>query len=141
MRVALVSCVKSKQSAPAPAQDLYVSPLFRSLRRYAEINCDAWYILSAGYGLVSPTRVLAPYERTLNRMRKAERELWARNVQQQLSEVLPRGAGVMVLAGERYRENLTPFLTSRGFRVEVPLQGLSFGRQLQFLGERLAGKW
>jgi hypothetical protein len=65
-RVALVSCVKSKRSAPTPACDLYTSPLFRHLRGYAEANADTWYILSAGHGLLRPDQVVAPYERTLN---------------------------------------------------------------------------
>ena len=52
MRVALVSCVKSRRPEPAPARDLYTSPLFRAMRRYAESHADAWYILSAKHGLV-----------------------------------------------------------------------------------------
>ena len=52
IRVALVSCVKSKQDSPAPAGDLYTSPLFRSFRRYAEANADVWYVLSAEHGLL-----------------------------------------------------------------------------------------
>jgi hypothetical protein len=38
--VALVSCVKSKQTSPACAADLYTSALFRGLREYAEANAD-----------------------------------------------------------------------------------------------------
>lgn len=133
MRVALVSCVKSKQAAPAPARDLYTSALFRGLRRYAERNADHWYILSAEHGLVDPSQVLGPYERTLNRMSRPERDAWAVTVQAQLAEVLPPTAEVIVLAGERYREGLLPFLQARGHTVVVPLQGMPFGRQLQFL--------
>jgi hypothetical protein len=77
MRVALVSCVKSKQNQPAPAKDLYTSPLFRNLRKYAEDNTDRWYILSAEHGLVDPDQILAPYEKTLNNARKDERLAWA----------------------------------------------------------------
>lgn len=133
--VALVSCVKSKRASPAPAADLYTSALFRSLRRYAEANADSWFILSAEHGLLRPTEVVAPYERTLNRMRKADRAAWAERVQRQLLQELPAGADVIVLAGERYREGLIPFLREQGFRVSVPLEGLSFGRQLQRLKE------
>jgi cytoplasmic iron level regulating protein YaaA (DUF328/UPF0246 family) len=133
MRVALVSCVKSKQNRPAPAKDLYTSPLFRNLRRYAEANAHLWFILSAQHGVVTPDQVLAPYEKTLNRARKDERQAWGRLVQEQLEAVLPPGAEVIVLAGERYRENLVPFLKSRGHEVYVPLEGLSFGKQLQYL--------
>ena len=38
MRVALVSCVKTKLDTPHPAKDLYTSPLFLGLRGYAEAH-------------------------------------------------------------------------------------------------------
>jgi cytoplasmic iron level regulating protein YaaA (DUF328/UPF0246 family) len=140
MRIALVSCVKSKQSKPAPAKDLYTSTLFRSLRRYAEAHADAWYILSAEHGLVEPNEVLAPYEKTLNKARQDERRNWATKVQTQLRRILPPGAEVIMLAGERYRENLVPFLEAGGHHVAVPLKGMLFGRQLQYLREQNKGR-
>ena len=133
MRVALVSCVKTKRSTPHPAKELYTSPLFLGLRQYAETHSEAWFILSAKYGLVDPERVLAPYEQTLNKMSVYERRRWAEDVKGELARVLPPGAEVIVLAGERYRENLLPFLEERGHPVTVPLEGMPFGRQLQFL--------
>lgn len=139
IRVALVSCVKSKQARAAPACDLYTSQLFRYLRGYAKANADCWYILSAEHGLLRPEQVIAPYERTLNKMGKVERLAWAERVQRQLLDVLPSGAEVIVLAGERYRSDLVPFLTAHGYNVSVPLEGLPLGRQLQRLKE-LAGK-
>ena len=135
IRVALVSCVKSKQDSPAPAGDLYTSPLFRSFRRYAEANADVWYVLSAEHGLLHPDQIVALYERTLNAMRKSDRLAWARRVQKQIMQVLPPDAEVIVLAGLRYREELIPFLRKRGFGVTVPLEGLRFGKQLQRLKE------
>ena len=50
----LVTCVRSKQSQPAAAKDLYVSPLFRMERAYAEQAGVPWYILSAEYGRAAP---------------------------------------------------------------------------------------
>ena len=135
MRVALVSCVKSKGPKAAPARNLYTSALFRGMREFAERNADAWYILSAEHGLVAPTQVLEPYEKTLNRMPRAERDAWAAHVRRQLSEILPPDAEVIVLAGQRYREGLVPFLRDRGFSVSIPLDGLPFGKRLQFLSE------
>jgi len=134
-RIALVSCVKQKRSSAAPARDLYVSDLFRGLRRYAEARAGAWYILSAEHGLLHPDQVVAPYERTLNTMRKPERLAWASRVQRQLLEVLPASAEVILLAGARYREDLEPFLRSMGYEVSVPLAGLALGKQLQYLKE------
>jgi hypothetical protein len=113
VRVALVSCVKSKRDSPAPAQDLYTSQLFKEFRQYAESHADAWYILSAQHGLVEPNTVLAPYERTLNKMRTADREEWAARVKAELVSRLPAGADIIMLAGERYRAALVPFLRAR----------------------------
>jgi len=107
--------------------------LFRSFRRYAEANADVWYVLSAEYGLLHPDQIVAPYERTLNAMRKSDRLAWSRRVQKQIMQVLPPDAEVIVLAGLRYREELIPFLRKRGFGVTVPLAGLGFGKQLQRL--------
>jgi hypothetical protein len=77
-RVALVSCVKSKRKTAAPACELYISPLFHGLRRYAEANAHAWYILSAEHGLLLPSDIVAPYEKTLLRMPRLERDAWTR---------------------------------------------------------------
>ncbi|HLN26881.1 MAG TPA: hypothetical protein VK395_04000 [Gemmataceae bacterium] len=132
-RVALVSCVKQKCGAAAPARDLYVSQLFRGLRRYAESHADTWYILSAEYGVLRPDQVVEPYERTLNTMPKRDRLAWAEKVEQQLLGILPAGAEVILLAGQRYREDIEPFLRKSGYSVSVPLQGLQIGKQLQRL--------
>lgn len=135
MRVALVSCVKSKRAAPHPARDLYTSPLFKGLRRYAETHADRWYVLSAKHGLLDPDRVTAPYEQTLNTMGEAARRRWADEVNAELAEILPARAEVIVLAGVRYREHVVPFLKGRGHTVSIPLEGLSFGRQLAYLSK------
>jgi hypothetical protein len=103
------------------------------MRKYAEAHADRWFILSAKHGLLRPDQVIAPYERTLNAMPKADRVAWAVKVQEQLAKELPRRATIIMLAGERYRENLVPFLTSRGFEVQIPMEGLRFGPQLRWL--------
>ena len=141
-RIALVSCVKLKRDSATPARDLYLSQLFRGLRRYAEANADCWYILSAEHGLVHPDQVIEPYERTLNAMPKQGRLAWADRVQQQLLRILPENAQVILLAGARYREGIEPFLLERGFPVTVPLRGLRIGEQLKrlrFSQENLRG--
>ena len=94
---------------------------------------DDWYILSAKYGLLAPEQIVSPYELTLNRMPKDQREAWAKQVQGQLTSVLPVNAEVVLLAGARYRDELEPFLRERGHSVVVPLRGLSMGRQLAWL--------
>jgi len=137
--IALVSCVKAKRPAPSPAHDLYTSHLFRALRGYAEAIADRWYILSAEHGLVDPDRILAPYDRTLNKMPKRERDAWAERVRHQISEEVPDGAEIVILAGARYREGLEEPLRELGFTVTVPLEGLPIGKQLQRLKQLAEG--
>jgi len=134
--VFLVSCVSVKRSVPSLARDLYISPWFVKARRYVEATHSSWYILSAEYGLLHPDLVVAPYERTLNNMPVADRRAWARRV---LDALVPELSGVdrlVLLAGERYREFLLPVLRRSCPTVEVPMAGLTIGRQLQWLSER-----
>ena len=71
-------------------------------------------------------------------MPKRDREAWAERVQLQLLGMLPVGAIVVILAANRYREGIVSFLDKYGFRIEVPLEGLKFGQQLQWLKRRMS---
>lgn len=138
-RLFLVSCVKTKLPRPARAKDLYVSDWFRKARAYVEREGGEWRILSAKYGLVDPEEVIQPYEKTLTTMRTAERRMWAAEVLDELELCLADVDAVVFLAGQRYREFLEPSLRSRGVALDVPMRGLSQGRQLAWLGARLRG--
>lgn len=134
-KIALVSCVKTKRDVASPARSLYTSALFKKASSYAREIADEWYILSAEHGLVHPDTVIAPYNKTLNRMRAAERRAWAREVVTELEQALKPGDRVIILAGKRYRENLIGPIEQIGCHVEIPMEGLSFGQQLQWLNE------
>jgi hypothetical protein len=135
--VALVSCVKSKRLSASPAGELYTSALFRGMRQYARRHARQWFILSAQHHLLAPEQVVAPYERTLNKMRGQARQEWWEVVRAQLQEWIPKGSRVLILAGFRYREHVVPFLENEwGCAVEVPLAGMPFGRQLAWLKEQ-----
>jgi hypothetical protein len=96
--------------------DPHTSPPVHALRRYAESHTDSWYVRSTEHGLLRPDEDVAPFERTLDPMRRAERHRRADRVQKQLLDVLPANAELIALAGERYRENLIPFLEKHGHR-------------------------
>lgn len=134
----LVSCVSRKRTTPSPARDLYTSEWFLKARAFVEATGCPWFILSAEYGLVHPDALIAPYERTLNRMRATERRDWGQRVLAALEPKLVGIERVVVLAGERYREHLVPELTRRRLQVDVPLEGLGIGEQLHWLKERNA---
>jgi hypothetical protein len=128
----LVSCVSKKRSAACRARDLYISDWFVKARAHVEATGSPWFILSAEFGLVDPDAVIAPYERTLNRMHVAERREWARRVLEHLVPKLVAVERVVLFAGERYRELLLPALTASRVAVDLPLQGLGIGEQLRW---------
>ena len=132
-RIALVSCVKTKAERACRAGDLYTSAWFRKARSLIESSGLKWFILSAEHGLVDPKTVIAPYETTLNKMGVAERKAWGGKVIAQMSTSLPEADEVVVLAGQRYRDNLLPYLHARYPRVSIPMDGLTSGRQLNWL--------
>ncbi len=133
-KIVLISCVKSKLNYPAKAKDLYTSTLFKSNLQYAyQLKPDAIYILSAKYGLLDLEQMIDPYEMTLNKMSEAEKKIWSRKVLNALQQKADLKSDLFViLAGMNYRKHLLPELT----HYEIPLDGLSFGRQLQELKRR-----
>lgn len=136
--ICLVSCVDAKRPTSAPASNLYVSAWFLKAREFAQNRSQAWYILSAKYGLVRPDDVIEPYEQTLNRMSRAERLRWATLVFSNLKRLICAADQVTILAGQRYREFLVPFLRGTCIQVSVPMEGLTIGRQLQWLDRHMA---
>lgn len=128
--VFLVSCVGKKRATPhaGAARDLYISNWFVKARDYVESTRCSWFILSAKYGLVSPTRRIRRYNQTLNTMKKVERRAWATRVRAQMKSCLPTANRIVVLAGRRYREFLLDYLRQHAKKVEVA-NGEAFDRQ------------
>jgi hypothetical protein len=132
--IVLISCVSKKLAHAAKARDIYVSPLFRLNLAYAQsLKPDAIYVLSAKHGLLALEDQIEPYELTLNTMGVGQIRAWAGSVVSQLATLadLKRDRFVF-LAGDKYRKFLVPHLA----KFEVPMQGLTIGRQLQFLSRR-----
>lgn len=135
----LVACVKEKLGTPAAARDLYVSPLFKKERAYAEASGLPWFILSAEHGLVAPDEWLAPYERYLPGTPLSFRQAWGPWVVERL-ELLAgslRGRTVEIHAGAAYVDALRRPLESKGANLFEPLTGLSLGQRLAWYADRL----
>lgn len=136
-RIVLVSCVSEKRTVPSPVRDLYTSDWFTKAARYADQVADEWYILSARYGLVHPDQVLEPYNATLKTMGKSARQAWAEQVFASLKPRLSPGDTVVFLAGQAYREFLLAQVARLGCKVEIPMEGLRIGEQMQWLNRHL----
>jgi hypothetical protein len=135
----LVSCVSKKRSAPSKARDLYVSDWFTKARTYVERTGTPWFILSAEHGLIRPDAIISPYEKTLNTMGVRDRKAWANRVIGQMEQNLPAAKGVVLFAGQRYREFLLDYLHQRFTLVILPLEGLRIGEQLSWFSKHRDG--
>lgn len=131
--IILIACAAKKREVPAPARDLYLSPLFVKSLAYADaLQPDGIYILSAKHGLIEQRQVVAPYDETLNGKRTAAVRAWAERVLNQLKvHTHPETDRFTILAGMNYRKYLAPHLAD----VSVPLEGLPIGKQLQRLDQ------
>jgi hypothetical protein len=129
MDVGLVACSRIKTERPAPACELYCSPLFRAARLFAEQHHGRgrWMILSARYGLVDPQRMLEPYDQTLRQMSQLECRAWGERVASELARQFPADTTYWLYAGALYRQTLIQALPNP---TRSPLVGLRIGQQL-----------
>lgn len=99
------------------------------------LHPDKIFILSAKYGLVDLEQELEPYEQTLNMMSSHEIKNWAEKVKEQMrGKINFEKDEIVFLAGEKYRKYLLPLFN----KTDVPLQGLSIGKQLQYLKNKIS---
>lgn len=133
MKIAFVACSGTKTEKAAAAKDLYISPLFKKTRAHVEAMCDEWHILSALHRVVHPNTVLEPYDFTLAQMSRKQREVWAADVMRQIRGLVQPGDRVYIFAGQLYREHLIEPLKQLQCYVDIPLEGLGIGEQLQTL--------
>ena len=130
-RIILISCVSKKLPHKARARDLYISPLFKLNLKYAQrLKPNKIFILSAKYGLLPLETEIKPYDLTLIKMSAKEIRKWAERVLQELERKSDLNKDEFIfLAGEKYRRYLIPSIK----HYKIPLEGLSIGKQLQYL--------
>ena len=134
VRIGLVGCSKNKRSAPAPARELYIGPLFRAALGYAALAADETYVVSAFHGLVPLDQVIGPYDRSIEDLKKKERLPWGDRVMEALAAMLlGLRPEVLILAGSGYHIPLHVAAVMRGWTTDSPLAGLPVGRRLQWL--------
>jgi hypothetical protein len=136
-RVVLVGCSRTKQPGAAPAGELFEGALFRRARDHAIRSGDAWFVLSAKFGLLDPAEVVEPYDVYLGDRAPSYRAAWGEWVVAQLAERIPlAGLGVEVHAGDAYCAPLREPLRRAGARLAEPLTGLRQGERLAWAGYR-----
>ena len=129
----ITSCTSSKQDCEVPAVEMYTGAQHRLLMegleqvraRYKEEVIDL-YIISAGYGLLNESDVIAPYNVTFTGLNK--KKLLARSNSLQLHEqveaLIAHYDFVFFLLGEKYIRAL-----------QLPFEGSDTGTQIFLLGK------
>ena len=131
-KIILISCVSKKREYKTKAKDLYQSTLFKYALKYAQkLNPDKIYILSALHGLLELDDEINPYNKTLNKMKKIEKQQWSNKVLNQLKQknLDLVNDEFIILAGKNYRE----YLVNEIKNYKIPMEGLGIGEQLSFL--------
>lgn len=135
-KIVLLSCVATKLSKPAPAKELYNSPLFKGSLKYAEsLKPDDIVILSAKHYVLPLNKVIKPYNKTLLNMPKEEIQEWAVQVLKILADKYDLEKDhFIILAGDKYRKYITPQIT----HWSAPLKGLRIGQQLSWYAKKFS---
>lgn len=123
-KIAFIGCSKKKRGIPCEAREMYRGSLFLKSMEYCIREGFVVYILSAEHGLLEPSSIISPYEKTLNAMTKKEKKEWAIRVSGQLKEKEIKG-GFHFFCGRNYHQYF------EGVKVFEGLKGL--GYQLQFI--------
>lgn len=131
--IGLLATARTKAIEAAPVKDFYKSPLFIKTVAYAEKVYNRYYFYNAKDGLLFPDQVMAPYNVSIKTFTEKEKREWAGHVVSALRRLeSPEFIKVYLHGGQVYRRWLEPALTDYGFHYEVPLKGMSIGKQLQW---------
>lgn len=148
--IILVGCVAGKRTTTSPASSLYTSPLFGLRRAFARERSDRfgvpWGILSARYGVVSPSDWLAPYNLKLSDLTEEGKTRFAQRVVCGLYSLagvplcgvtppLPDDFVIEVHAGKPYVDALRACI--EGGVISHPVEGLQIGEQLAWYKRHL----
>ena len=133
MKIILVGCGKTKLTTPAAAKDLYVGPLFKARRAFAEASGCPWFVLSALHHIVPPDRILEPYDYTIAKDKGRLHEFGMCIFRtSEFEGVVHRGDTIEIHAGIDYCLPIIQENAGEGnyYDITTPMKGLEIGEQL-----------
>ena len=124
----VISCGASKREdlddgETVPAKDLYTSTAHKCKEKFA-LHSDGYYIASAKFGLVSASRELPWYDKTLSNMSDSEVAQWASNVADDLRQTVEdhNYDAVVIIGGRGYVMPLKPLFHTIPANILTPWQ-------------------
>lgn len=135
-QIAIVGCGKAKRNGWHKARNLYTSSYFEKKRRFAEVGCDDWLILSAKYGLIDPDSPIPTYDVTMS---DVDHDDFASRVADQVddyADAFSQADRVVMLAGSDYIDAVDDVFDSLPCDVAFPFDGTGgIGDQMSVLDE------
>ncbi|MFX1519409.1 MAG: DUF6884 domain-containing protein, partial [Promethearchaeota archaeon] len=112
--LAIITCVKEKRKGNHKAKDLYISDLFKKMRKYAETYNYDWRIISAKHGLINPEKMIESYEdESLDQFKllhgqqtenlRTKKETLRNIIEEQLRPILLNYERIILMCGKNYR--------------------------------------
>ena len=135
--VLLVMCSGRKQSASAPAEELYTAPFFEAARDLAKRHSTRWFVISGKYGLLHPKTIVDPYDLDLGKTSEQARQTWASDLVAELLQHISRQDRVVILANRTYADPLRDVLVSEGIRHNIVSLDAASGWSLEEASRRL----
>ena len=119
-----MTCVKEKRKDHHKAKDLYISDLFKKMRKYVETYNYDWRIISAKHGLINPEKMIESYEdESLDQFKllhgqktenlRAKKEKLRNIIDEQLRPVLLNYERIILMCGKNYRDVILPLLKEK----------------------------
>lgn len=121
MRIAIIACGKAKIKGKHQAKDLYVGNFFKQCLKVASTKYDAYYIVSAKYGLLKPVDVIEDYDFKLTKLSERQKKQWGFNVAQQINQTIESTNEITFLLGKCYYRYIAPFIKHKW---NAPLIGI-----------------
>jgi len=129
MRVTLIQCTNTKRDGRHKAKDLYdESTYYCIMREWARSTGNPWFILSAKHGLLEPMREIDDYN---------EVGISQGQAVEIATELDDKGVTeVLITAGKKYTDPLTPELERFGIDVIEVCRGMRIGERMAELKGR-----
>ena len=140
--VYLISCTKLKQDYPCVSEEMYAkSSLYRLSYEYAinrvEDKNSQIYILSALHHLLPLSKVIEPYNKTLNNMNSIEKREWGQLVYKEMKETFDMdNTHFIFLTGKEYMKPITKYLESNQYSNPIPLN-YGIGKRMKWLKDNM----
>jgi len=127
------------RAGPTKAADAYTSAAFKLNKQYAQTFGDAWLILSAKYGLITPDFIIpGSYDVTFNR--PSADTVTIEQIQAQAQRLgLERYSTIIGLGGKEYRRILVAAIAKfdGDQRFQFPFAGLPIGKAMRAVKQAL----